>query len=88
MPGCGFQQAPRPPLEGKGWFEAKAADKVWEVAEECLTAPGAWAASSRHFPSSTRPSCLPCKQEQSDPLLRMLIGGLIWGISLHTSIAQ
>lgn len=22
-------------------FEANAADKVWEVAEECLTAPGA-----------------------------------------------
>lgn len=39
----------RPPGPG-GWaedrFEAKAADKMWEVAEECVTAPGAWAAAS------------------------------------------
>lgn len=55
--------------------------------QKCLTAPGAWAAASP-FPAHARSSRLPSKQEQSDPLLRMLLARLIWGLSFHTFIVQ
>lgn len=43
---------------------------------------------SKLFSRASQALNLPSKQEQSDPLLRVLIGGLIWDISFHTSTVK
>lgn len=47
---------------------------------------GCWVAASS-FPAQLKPSVCPANK-QSDPLLRKLIGGRIWGISFHTSAVR